>query len=52
MPDEPINYYREAFMEPMNLVFLITALVVAVLTGGLRTGVPAPGTRQSRGRTT
>jgi hypothetical protein len=35
MPDEPINYYREAFMEPMNLVFLITALVVAVLTGGL-----------------
>jgi len=35
MPDEPINYYREAFMEPMNLVFLITALVVAVMTGGL-----------------
>jgi hypothetical protein len=40
MPDEPINYYREAFMEPMNLVFLITALVVAVmLSGGLLANV-------------
>jgi len=33
-PDEP-NFYKEAFMEPVNLVFLITALVVALLTGGL-----------------
>lgn len=36
MPEEPINYYREAFMEPMNLAFLVVALVVAVvLSGGL-----------------
>jgi len=34
MPEEPINYYKEAFMEPVNLVFLITALVVALLLGG------------------
>ena len=35
MPDQPINFYKEAFMSPMNLVFLISALVAALLTGGL-----------------
>ncbi|MFN3596841.1 MAG: hypothetical protein ACK41D_06185 [Rubricoccaceae bacterium] len=33
MPDEP-NYHREAFLAPVNLIFLITALVVALLAGG------------------
>jgi hypothetical protein len=35
MPDEPINFYKEAFMSPVNLVFLIAALVAALLTGGI-----------------
>jgi hypothetical protein len=35
MPAEPINYYKEAFMSPVNLVFLIVALVAALLTGGI-----------------
>ena len=35
MPDEPINFYKEAFMSPVNLVFLISALVAALLTGGI-----------------
>jgi transcriptional regulator NrdR family protein len=34
MPDEPINYTKEAFLSPWNLVFLIMAMVTAfVLTG-------------------
>ncbi len=34
MPNEPINYTKEAFLSPWNLVFLIMAMVVAfVLTG-------------------
>ena len=31
MPDEPLNFYKEAFTEPFNLVFLIGALVAALL---------------------
>jgi hypothetical protein len=34
MIDEPINYYKEAFMSPVNLGFLILALVSALLIGG------------------
>ena len=34
MPDEPTNVYKEAFLEPVNLVFLITALVAALFTNG------------------
>ena len=34
MPDEPINFTKEAFMSPVNLGFLILALVVALLAGG------------------
>ena len=34
MPNEPINYTKEAFLSPWNLVFLIMAMVTAfVLTG-------------------
>ena len=32
MPAEPINFYKEAFMSPVNLVFLIAALVAALIT--------------------
>ncbi len=35
MPDEPINFTKEAFMSPVNLGFLILALVAALLTGGV-----------------
>lgn len=30
MADEPVNYYKEAFMEPANLAFLLVALTVSV----------------------
>ena len=30
MADEPINYYKEAFMAPANLVFLIVGLMMAL----------------------
>ncbi len=39
MPDEPINFTKEAFMSPVNLGFLILALVVALLTGGVAANV-------------
>lgn len=39
MPDEPINFYKEAFMSPWNLVFLITALVAALIAGGATANV-------------
>lgn len=35
MPNEPINFTKEAFMTPANLVFLISALVLALVTGGI-----------------
>lgn len=35
MQDEQINFYKEAFMSPVNLVFLISALVAALFTGGM-----------------
>ncbi len=43
MPDEP-NYYKEAFMEPANLAFLLVALLVSVfiapaLAGGFASNV-------------
>ena len=34
MPDEPLNFTREAFMAPANLAFLLVALIVAVVVGG------------------
>ena len=34
MPDEQINFTKEAFMTPVNLVFLLTALVLALMVGG------------------
>lgn len=34
MPDEPINFTKEAFMSPVNLGFLILALVMALLLSG------------------
>ena len=34
MPDEPLNFTREAFMAPANLAFLLIALVAAVVLGG------------------
>ncbi|OZC03837.1 hypothetical protein [Rubricoccus marinus] len=34
MTDEPINFYKEAFMSPLNLGFLIFALVTALLIAG------------------
>ncbi len=34
MPNEPINFTKEAFMAPTNLAFLVVALVAAVLIGG------------------
>ena len=34
MPDEPINFTKEAFMSPVNLGFLILALVVSLLLSG------------------
>ena len=34
MPNDSINFYKEAFMSPINLGFLILALVTALLTGG------------------
>ena len=41
MPDKPINFTKEAFMEPANLVFLIAALVLSlVISGGLGTLLP------------
>ena len=39
MPDEPINFTKEAFMSPVNLGFLILALVAALLTGGVAANV-------------
>ena len=39
MPDEPINFTKEAFMSPVNLGFLILALVMALLTGGVAANV-------------
>ena len=39
MPDEPINFTKEAFMSPVNLGFLILALVVALLAGGATANV-------------
>ena len=39
MPNEPINFTKEAFMTPFNLVFLITALVTALLLGGVPANV-------------
>ena len=39
MPDEPINFTKEAFMSPVNLAFLILALVVALLAGGVTANV-------------
>lgn len=39
MPDEPINFTKEAFMSPVNLVFLISALVAALLVGGVAANV-------------
>ena len=39
MSDEPINFYKEAFMSPLNLGFLIFALVAALLTGGVAANV-------------
>ena len=39
MPDEPINFTKEAFMSPVNLGFLILALVVALLTGGVAANI-------------
>ena len=39
MPDEPINFTKEAFMSPVNLGFLILALVVALLAGGVTANV-------------
>jgi len=35
MQDEQINFFKEAFMGPANLAFLIMALVAALLTGGM-----------------
>ncbi|HYE95044.1 MAG TPA: hypothetical protein VD962_02445 [Rubricoccaceae bacterium] len=37
MPDEPINFYKEAFTTPANLLFLIVALVSALAIGGFAT---------------
>ena len=34
MPDETINFTKEAFMSPVNLGFLILALVTALLLPG------------------
>jgi len=34
MPDEPLNFTKEAFMAPANLGFLLVALVTAVVLGG------------------
>jgi hypothetical protein len=31
MPDEPLNFTKEAFMAPANLVFLLVALLVATI---------------------
>ena len=39
MPDEPINFTKEAFMSPVNLGFLILALVIALLAGGVTANV-------------
>ncbi len=39
MNDEPINFYKEAFMSPLNLGFLIFALVAALLTGGVAANI-------------
>ncbi len=39
MPDEPINFTKEAFMSPVNLGFLIIALVAALLTGGVAANI-------------
>ncbi len=39
MPDESINFTKEAFMSPVNLGFLILALVIALLTGGVTANV-------------
>ncbi|HIG74348.1 MAG TPA: hypothetical protein EYQ24_07175 [Bacteroidetes bacterium] len=38
MTEEP-NFYKEAFMSPLNLGFLIFALVAALLTGGAAANV-------------
>jgi hypothetical protein len=35
MPNEPINFTKEAFMTPVNLVFLISTLVLALVVGGV-----------------
>ena len=34
MPDEPLNFTKEAFMAPANLAFLLVALVVALVVSG------------------
>ncbi|WP_412068557.1 hypothetical protein [Rubrivirga sp. IMCC43871] len=39
MPDESINFTKEAFMSPVNLGFLILALVLALMTGGVAANV-------------
>ncbi|WP_412060653.1 hypothetical protein [Rubrivirga sp. IMCC45206] len=39
MPDESINFTKEAFMSPLNLGFLILALVLALMTGGVAANV-------------
>ena len=40
MPDEPLNYTREAFMAPANLAFLLIALLVStIVLGGAATSV-------------
>ncbi|MEM0961713.1 MAG: hypothetical protein AAGK21_04110 [Bacteroidota bacterium] len=39
MPDQSINFTKEAFMSPANLGFLILALIAALLTGGVAANV-------------
>ena len=39
MADDSINYYKEAFMSPVNLGFMILALVIALMTGGVAANV-------------
>lgn len=35
MPDEPVNYVKEAFLHPWNLAFLLVAMTVVFFTIGL-----------------
>ena len=39
MPDEPLNFTKEAFMAPANLAFLLVALIVALVAGGITANV-------------